>query len=155
MSRTNRLWGTERIRGELLKLGVIVSIRSIRRYRWRGPGSSPSQSWRTFLANHAYHLWAAALFTVTTLTFKTLYAERVIGTLRRECLDHMIVLHQQHLQSVLSEYVGYYNQDRLHRTLGLRTPNRGHTRPPIESGRAPCYTGCITFTSAPPERVTF
>jgi putative transposase len=37
MSRENRLWGTERIRGELLKLGIVVSNRSIRRYRSRGP----------------------------------------------------------------------------------------------------------------------
>src|SRR5262249_18790589 len=37
MSRENRLWGTKRIRGELLKLGIVVSNRSIRRYRWRGP----------------------------------------------------------------------------------------------------------------------
>src|SRR5438552_3819363 len=36
MSRENRLWGTERIRGELLKLGIVVSNRSIRRCRWRG-----------------------------------------------------------------------------------------------------------------------
>ena len=47
MSRENRLWGTERIRGELLKLGIVVSNRSIRRYRWRGPVRSPSQTWRT------------------------------------------------------------------------------------------------------------
>jgi hypothetical protein len=50
MSRENRLWGTERIRGELLKLGIVVSNRSIRRYRWRGPARPPSQSWRTFPA---------------------------------------------------------------------------------------------------------
>jgi putative transposase len=37
MSRDNPLWGTERIRGELLKLGIVVSKRSIRRYRWRKP----------------------------------------------------------------------------------------------------------------------
>jgi hypothetical protein len=37
MSCQNRLWGTERIRGELLTLGIVVSNRSIRRYRWRGP----------------------------------------------------------------------------------------------------------------------
>ena|SRR5712691_11076484 len=49
-------------------------------------------------------------------------AERVIGTLRRECRDHMIVLDEQHLRLVLSEYVGYYNQDRPHRTLGLQPP---------------------------------
>ena len=49
-------------------------------------------------------------------------AERVIGTLRRECLDHLIVLNEQHLRSVLTEFVRYYNQDRSHRTLGLQTP---------------------------------
>ena len=49
-------------------------------------------------------------------------AERVIGTLRRECLDHMIVLDEQHLASILSEFVRYYNQERPHRTLGLQTP---------------------------------
>ena len=44
--------------------------------------------------------------------------ERVIGTLRRECLDHLIVLDEQHLRSVLAEFVGYYNRERSHRTLG-------------------------------------
>ena len=48
--------------------------------------------------------------------------ERVIGTLRRECLDQLIILDEQHLASVLSEFVRYYNQERAHRTLGLQTP---------------------------------
>jgi transposase InsO family protein len=48
--------------------------------------------------------------------------ERVIGTLRRECLDHMIVLDERHLLSVLREFVTYYNQERPHRTLRLQTP---------------------------------
>ena len=48
--------------------------------------------------------------------------ERVIGTLRRECLDHLIVLDEQHLASVIREFVTYYNADRPHRTLGLQTP---------------------------------
>jgi hypothetical protein len=73
MSHENRLWGTERIRGELLKLGIVVSNRSIRRYRWRRRRRPPSQTWRTFLANHAHHLWTADLFTVPRLTVKTLY----------------------------------------------------------------------------------
>src|SRR5712691_3563874 len=51
MSQENRLWGNERIRGELLKLGIVVSNRSIRRYRWRGPNRQRSQTWRTFLRN--------------------------------------------------------------------------------------------------------
>jgi putative transposase len=84
MSRENRLWGSERIRGELLKLGILVSNRSIRRYRWRGPRRPLSQTWRTFLANHAHHLWAADLFTVPTLTFKTLYVLVFITHGRRE-----------------------------------------------------------------------
>jgi transposase InsO family protein len=51
-------------------------------------------------------------------------AERVIGTLRRECLDHLIILDEQHLTSVLAEFVRYHNRDRPHRTLtlGLQTP---------------------------------
>jgi len=49
-------------------------------------------------------------------------AERVIGTLRRECLDHIIFFDEQHLVSVLTEFIPYYNQDRPHRTLALQTP---------------------------------
>jgi transposase InsO family protein len=48
-------------------------------------------------------------------------AERVIETLRRACLDHVIVFNEQHLASVLAEFVRYYNQDRPHRTLGWET----------------------------------
>ena len=50
-------------------------------------------------------------------------AERVIGTLRRECLDHMIVVNERHLARVLREYVEHYNTTRPHRTLGLDSPN--------------------------------
>jgi hypothetical protein len=75
MSRDNQLWGTERVRGELLKLGIVVSNRSIRRYRWRGPARSRGQTWRTFVHNHAHHV-SADLFTVPTLTFKMLYVRR-------------------------------------------------------------------------------
>jgi putative transposase len=73
MARDNPLWGTERIRGELRKLGIAVSAGSIRRYRWRRPPRPPSQTWRTFLANHAAHIWAADLFTVPTVRFRTLF----------------------------------------------------------------------------------
>jgi len=80
----NHLWGIERIRGELLKLGIVVSNRSIRRYRWRGPARSRGQTWRTLLRNHAHHLWAADLLTVPTLTFKTLYVLVLIAHGRRD-----------------------------------------------------------------------
>jgi putative transposase len=45
------------------------------------------------------------------------YCERVIGTIRRECLDHVIVLSEQHLRRVLKEYLVYYHESRTH--LGL------------------------------------
>jgi transposase InsO family protein len=49
-------------------------------------------------------------------------AERTLGTFRRECLDHLIVLNEQQLRSLLSEFVPYYNRDRPHRSLALKTP---------------------------------
>jgi transposase InsO family protein len=208
MAQENPLWGREHIRGELLKLGIAVSNRSIRRYRWRPPGRPPSQTWRTFLRNHAHAIWAADLCVVQTLTFKTLYvlmfiahgrrelvhlavtahptaawvwrqlveatawgrrpkylirdrdriyggafrdrakafgietilspvrapranavAERVIGTLRRECLDHVIPVDEHHLGTILTEYAHYYNTERPHRALRLETPRPGSPSP--------------------------
>jgi putative transposase len=84
MSRDHPRWGTERIRGEPLKLGLVVSNRSIRRYRGQRPPRPPSQSWRTFLANHRPQVWASDLFTIQTLTFKALYVLVFIAHDRRE-----------------------------------------------------------------------
>jgi transposase InsO family protein len=86
MSRDNPLWGTERIRGELLKLEIVVSNRSIRRYRWRGPKRERSQSWRTFLRNQITGIWAADLFVVQTVGFQTLYVFFFIRHERRELI---------------------------------------------------------------------
>ena len=49
-------------------------------------------------------------------------AERVIGTIRRECLDHFLIVHEAHLGAVLNEYVTFYNRDRPHRSLHLEPP---------------------------------
>jgi hypothetical protein len=45
-----------------------------------------------------------------------------VRTLRRECLDHILALSEQHVRAVLTEFVAYYNEDRPHRSLGLETP---------------------------------
>jgi transposase InsO family protein len=49
-------------------------------------------------------------------------AARVVRTFRQECLDHIIVLNEQHLLTSLTEFLGYYNRDLPHRTLDLQTP---------------------------------
>jgi transposase InsO family protein len=50
------------------------------------------------------------------------YAERLIGTIRRECLDHMIVFGETQLRRILAEYVAYYNETRIHRSLDKDSP---------------------------------
>jgi transposase InsO family protein len=49
-------------------------------------------------------------------------AERLVGTLRRECLDRLIVVNEAHLRAVLAEFARFYNRERPHRTLRLQTP---------------------------------
>jgi len=49
-------------------------------------------------------------------------AERVVRTLRSECLDHVLVLNERHLRIVLREYTAYYNTQRPHRSLALDPP---------------------------------
>jgi transposase InsO family protein len=50
------------------------------------------------------------------------FAERLIGSIRRECLDHIIVLGEQHLRRILKNYADYYNGVRTHRSLNKDTP---------------------------------
>jgi transposase InsO family protein len=212
LSEENRLWGTERVRGELLKLGIAVSNGSIRRYRWHPAPRPPSQTWGTFLRNHAHAIWAADLFTVQTVAFRTLYvlfyvthgrrelvhlavtahptaawvwrqlleatpwgrrpryllrdrdrvyggdfvpraraigiqtlltpfrapkanaiAERVVRTLRNECLDHVLILNERHLRAVLQEYAAFYNTERPHRSLALAPPLQRRPARPASS----------------------
>jgi len=190
-------------------LGIVVSNRSIRRYRWRKPTWAGSQSWRTFLSNEFKGIWAADLLVIHAINYRILYvfffishdrrelihfnvtasptaawiwqqlleatpwgrqpvhfihdrdslygrdfdrhatklgitgvrtpprapkansiAERLVETIRKECLDHVIVVSEGHLRRVLAEFMHYYNHDRPHRTLSLQTPlpysNPGH-----------------------------
>jgi putative transposase len=56
--------------------------------------------------------------------------ERVIGTIRRECLDRMLILDCRHLEAVLAHYVEHYNAHRPHRSLSQRAPARSEATPP-------------------------
>jgi putative transposase len=207
MSTTNPLWGAPRIHGELLKLGIDISQATVSKYMVK-PEHRPSQSWQTFLKNHAADMVSIDFFTVPTATFKIFYVflvldnarrkivhfnvttnptatwtgqqiaeafpwetaptylirdndgiygfdftrrvsalgikqirtakrspwqnpyvERVIGSIRRECLDYVIIFDGRHLKRVLKEYVDYYHRSRTHLGLEKDCPE---TRP-IES----------------------
>jgi transposase InsO family protein len=204
MSRDNPLWGAPRIHGELLKLGIELSQATVSKYmvRHRKP---PSQSWRTFLTNHAKDIVSVDFFTIPTASFRVLfvflvltnerrrvvhfnvthsppaawtgqqiveafpwdtaptyllrdrdgiyghefvhraesmgikqvlisarspwqnpYVERIIGSIRRECVDHTITFNERHLRSVLREYFKYYHSSRTH--LGLEKDCRDGLR---------------------------
>jgi transposase InsO family protein len=61
-------------------------------------------------------------------------AERWIGSVRRECLDRILITGERHLRHVLAEYTDYYNRHRPHRTLNQTSPN-GRSDPPPPTGR--------------------
>jgi putative transposase len=203
MAANNRLWGAERIRGELLKLGIRVAKSGIRTYiRQVRPPRRSGQTWATFLRNHAPESWACDFLPVTDLGFRSLHAffvialgsrrvihvgvtrhptdawvaqqlrevtgfgqrptylirdndgkygpafarvatttgivelrtayraprqnatcERFLGSVRRECLDHVLVLGEAHLRRILSEYVRYFSRERPHQGLAQRVPD--------------------------------
>jgi putative transposase len=56
--------------------------------------------------------------------------ERIIGTLRRELLDRVLIVNEHHLRQVLTEYLLHYNDARPHRSLGQLTPAQADTHPP-------------------------
>jgi transposase InsO family protein len=74
------------------------------------------------------------------------YVERVIGSARRECIDHVTVFGETHLRRIMSLYASYYNEARTHLSLGKDAPI---TRPIEQFGRIiaePCSAVCIVAT---------
>jgi transposase InsO family protein len=92
MSDTNPLWGAPRIHGELLKLGIDVIQASVAKYmvRRRRP---PSQSWRTFLANHVDQIVAADFFVVPTATGRLLFVLVMLAHHRRRVAHVAVTAH--------------------------------------------------------------
>src|SRR6476469_3218039 len=109
ISLANPLWGAPRIHRELLKLGIDVGQTTVAKYMAKGR-RPPSQGWKTFLDNHADGIASMDLF------------ERLIGSIRRECVDHIIVLAEAHLRRILRSYANYYDNMRTHRSLNEDAP---------------------------------
>src|ERR1039457_6114067 len=74
MAKRDRLWGAERIRGELLKLGIKVSKRTIQKYMRGLRTNHGGQSWATFLSNHADAAWACDFIQAYDILFRQVYA---------------------------------------------------------------------------------
>jgi putative transposase len=75
MAKDNQLWGAERIRGELLKLGLHVCKRTIQKYMRGVRTQQPrGQKWSTFLRTHAANIWTCDFLQVTDLFFRPLFA---------------------------------------------------------------------------------
>ncbi len=208
MASENPRWGAERIRGELLKLGLRVAKDTIHTYlRCVRPPRAPSQEWNTFLKNHAHDVWACDFLPVIDLFFRTVYVffivelgsrrvvhfgvtwhptdawvaqqrreatpydqaprflirdndrkfgwafsavakasgievlrtpyrapranaicERFIGSVRRECLDYLLIMNDGQLYRVIKEYVEFFNTARPHQGSDQQTPERLGTR---------------------------
>jgi transposase InsO family protein len=92
MSGENPLWGASRIHGELLMLGFQVAQSTISKYMMRGR-RPPSQSWRTFLRNHADAIAAIDMCVVPTVTFERLFAFLIVGHARRQLLWFEVTRH--------------------------------------------------------------
>jgi hypothetical protein len=158
---SNPTWGSPRIVGELLKLGITVAQSTVEKYRPRDR-KPPSPTWKAFLSNPAQQIVEAFLWdtapryllrdrdAIYGVAFQTRvsnlgleevktapqspwqnpYGELVIGSMRRDALDHIIVLNEQHLRGVLRSYVDYDHEWRTHLSLEMDTPESRAVQPP-------------------------
>src|SRR5215475_1460225 len=92
MTQANPLWGAPRIHGELLKLGIDISERTVSRLMPKNR-KPPSQTWRTFLDNHFWELVSIDFLTVPTATFRVLYVLVVLAHDRRRVVHFNVTEH--------------------------------------------------------------
>jgi putative transposase len=92
MAAANPLWGAPRIHGELLKLGIEVAERTVSRLIPKRQ-TPPSQTWRTFLANHVLDLVSIDFFTVPTARLRVLFVLVVLAHHRRRVLHFNVTAH--------------------------------------------------------------
>jgi hypothetical protein len=122
-------WGAPRVHGELLRLGFDVSERSVSRYL-RSLQRTPraNATWTTFLRNHRDGIAAMDFrhgrrdVVRYQSPWQNEVAERFVGTVRRELLDHVIVLNDRHLRQLIKSFLTYYNEDRTHIGVGKDSP---------------------------------
>jgi transposase InsO family protein len=75
-----------------------------------------------FFRNRVKNMGIKEVISAPQKPWQNPFVERIIGSIRRECTDHVIVLNQDHLKTVLASYFEYYHNDRTHLSLGKDTP---------------------------------
>ena len=151
MARANRTWGEERIAAELLlKLGISLSPRTVRRYMRRPRSAHPgsgTQAWSTFVRNHARDVLACDFFVTVTARFRLVYVFVVLDVGTRELLHWNVTEHptaewtvQQFRTCVTGERASSLRAARSRRDLlagcGPRLEDYGAARPEDAGGRA-------------------
>ena len=86
MAMANPLWGAPRIHGELLKLGLEISERTISNLIPRHPRKPSSQTWRAFLKNHMTNTVSIDFFTVPTINFRILFVFVILKNCHRKVI---------------------------------------------------------------------
>ncbi len=76
-----------------------------------------------FFRNRVKNMGIKEVISAPQSPWQNPFVERIIGSIRRECTDHVIVLNQGHLKNLLCAYFEYYHNDRTHLSLGKDTPN--------------------------------
>jgi putative transposase len=92
ISGENPLWGVPRIQSELRLLGYEVAESTVAKYRVRSQ-KPPSQTWKTFLENHAGEITSIDFFTVPTITFRILFCFVVLRHDRRQVVHFNVTAH--------------------------------------------------------------
>ena len=92
MSSANPLWGAPRMHGELLKLGIEISLATVAKYMVRRR-DTPSPTWRSFLLNHAAGIAAIDMFVVASVSFRLLYVTIILAHNRRRIIHTAVTEH--------------------------------------------------------------
>jgi len=107
--------GAPRIHGELRQLGIEIAQATVAKCLRRPLVKLPSQTWRTFISIEEVVIAPRA-------PWQNPFVDRVIGSLRRECLDHFIVWNECSLCRHLRQYLAYYHEWRTHLSLDKDAP---------------------------------
>jgi len=102
-----------------------------------------------YFRDRVKHMGIAEVLIAPRSPWQNPYVERVIGSIRRECLDHVIILNEDHLRRTLSEFLTYYHEARAHLSLDRNSPIPRPVCPPAQGkvvakaylgGLHHCYT---------------